>query len=286
MEFVIVTGLSGAGKSCAVNALEDIGFYCIDNMPPKLISSVAMLLPSSNEQRVAIVTDARAGELFDGFFEGLDELKSKGYDYKILFLDANDATLLKRFKESRRRHTLLKSSEDSIADAIKRERVLLSAARERADFIIDTSVLSTSQLKEKISSLFSDSQNGSLLIECMSFGFKFGLPLEADLLFDVRFLKNPYYNDCLKPLTGLDTSVRNFVFSAPQTGEFLQKIKELFDFLIPLYVREGKSRLVIAVGCTGGKHRSVVLAQALHDYLAQTGNSVSVIHRDIGREDR
>ncbi len=283
MDFIIVTGMSGAGKSRAIDAFEDIGFYCIDNMPPKLISKFAEICLQSEGKisRVAIVTDVRGGELFQGLFDELELLKSQNFFYKLLFLDASDGVLMRRYKETRRRHPLLDVVKGSIEDAVKSERMLLKPARERADYIIDTTHLSSAQLKERISNIFLDNVATGMLINCMSFGFKYGAATEADLVFDVRCLPNPFYVDELKKQTGLDKPVREYVMNWPQSTELANKIIDLIDFLIPYYLDEGKSQLVIAFGCTGGKHRSVTFAELLYAHLSDRGNRVTVNHRDI-----
>ncbi len=283
MDFVIVTGMSGAGKSRAVDALEDIGFYCIDNMPPKLISKFAEICLQSDGKisRVAIVTDVRGGELFQGLFDELDHLKDQEFSYKLMFLDASDVVLMRRYKETRRRHPLLDVVHGSIENALKSERLLLKPARERADYIIDTTHLSAAQLKERISNIFLDNIMTGMLINCTSFGFKYGPATEADLVFDVRCLPNPFYVDELKKQTGLDQPVRDYVMKWPQSIELLNKIVDLVDFLIPYYLDEGKSQLVIAFGCTGGKHRSVTFAEYLYKHLSDKGHKVTVNHRDI-----
>ena len=283
MDFVIVTGMSGAGKSRAIDALEDIGFYCVDNMPPKLISKFAEICLQSDGKisRIAIVTDVRGGELFQGLFEELELLKDQGLSYKLMFLDASDGVLMRRYKETRRKHPLLDMVQGSIENALKSERLLLKPARERADYIIDTTHLSAAQLKERISNIFLDNIATGMLINCMSFGFKYGAATEADLVFDVRCLPNPFYLDELKNLTGLDPAVSNYVMEWPQSAELADKITELIDFLIPYYLDEGKSQLVIAFGCTGGKHRSVTFAELLYKHLSSKGNKVTVNHRDI-----
>ena len=275
--------MSGAGKSRAVDALEDIGFYCIDNMPPKLISKFAEICLQSDGKisRVAIVTDVRGGELFQGLFDELDHLKDQEFSYKLMFLDASDAVLMRRYKETRRRHPLLDVVHGSIENALKSERLLLKPARERADYIIDTTHLSAAQLKERISNIFLDNVMTGMLINCTSFGFKYGPATEADLVFDVRCLPNPFYVDELKKQTGLDQPVRDYVMKWPQSIELLNKIVDLVDFLIPYYLDEGKSQLVIAFGCTGGKHRSVTFAEYLYKHLSDKGHKVTVNHRDI-----
>lgn len=283
MDFLIVTGLSGAGKSRAVDALEDIGFFCVDNIPPSLISKFAEMAVQSGKRlsKIAVVTDVRGGELFYDFIKELDLLKEREVVYKLLFLDCNDQTLIRRYKETRRKHPLLDSNEPSVEKAVKMERELLLHARERADYIIDTSFLSAIQLKERISSIFLDNISNSMLINCMSFGFKYGSPSEADLVFDVRCLPNPFYIDELKYKTGLESEVSDYVMSWPQAQELLNKLIDLIDYLIPLYLSEGKSQLTIAVGCTGGKHRSVTFAERFYAHLTDMNKKVAVNHRDI-----
>lgn len=286
MELIIITGLSGSGKTRTVNALEDIGFFCVDNMPPKLISKFAEIGMQSNGSlgRMAVVTDIRGGGLFAGLFEELEIIKKKDLRYKFLFLDASDDVLIRRFKETRRQHPLMGIGAcTSISDAIHKEREILRAARERADYIIDTSFLSAAQLKERICQLFLDSNISGMMINCMSFGFKYGEPTYADLVFDVRCLPNPFYIDDLRNKTGMDQAVRDYVFSSSDSTTLMDKLKDLLDFLVPLYRNEGKSQLTIAFGCTGGKHRSVTFAELFYHYLAEQGNHVSVNHRDIDR---
>lgn len=283
MEFLIVTGLSGAGKSRAVDALEDIGFYCVDNIPPKLIPTFYDLCAKAGNtfSRVAVVTDIRGGDMFSSLFETLDDLRNEDKRYRILFLDANDFVLINRFKETRRKHPLAENNLGSLEQAVKLEREILRPVREKADYIIDTSFLSPAQLKERISNLFLGDASQALMIHCISFGFKYGIPTEADLVFDVRCLPNPFYIEELKPLTGLDEPVYSYVMKWEQTKGFVQRLISLIDYMIPLYCDEGKSQLVIAIGCTGGKHRSVALAQLLYDHLLEKGHRTSVNHRDI-----
>ncbi|HIS77396.1 MAG TPA: RNase adapter RapZ [Candidatus Merdivicinus excrementipullorum] len=285
MDFLIVTGLSGAGKSRAVDALEDIGFYCVDNMPPQLISKVAEICLAGNSQinRIAIVTDLRGGDMFYGLFEQLDELKDKGLEYKLLFLDASNQELVRRYKETRRRHPLADLVKGGLEEAIRNERILLKPARERADYIIDTTHLSANELKQRMNNIFLDNIRNSMLVNVMSFGFKYGVPAEADLVFDVRCLPNPFYVDDLKPKTGLDEEVRNYVMDSEDSRKLLEKLKDLISFLIPLYQKEGKTQLMIGVGCTGGKHRSVTFAELLYQYLSDQNHNVRVLHRDIAK---
>ena len=287
MELVIVTGMSGAGKSRAAEALEDIGFYCVDNMPPMLIPTFVNLNLSSKDMKkiVALVADIRLGNDFTELFNILSELKNiKGIDYKILFIDADNEVIMRRYQETRRKHPLADEfNSPSILDAIIKEREILLPARQNADYILDTSDIMSSQFKEKIVNLFLTNISSSLKIYSISFGFKYGIPNEADLVFDVRCLPNPFYIPELKNHTGLEENVRNFVMKFEQARVLENKLYDLLDFLIPLYRTEGKSQLTIAVGCTGGKHRSVVFAELLNKHLLETGADVSVFHRDIQR---
>lgn len=282
MAIVIVTGVSGAGKSRAVNVLEDIGFYCVDNMPPALIPKFAELCLQTGGkiQNVAIVTDVRGGALFNSLFSDLEKLRNQGGEYKILFLDANDTVLMRRFKETRRLHPLSKPG-GTIGEALAAERQILRPARERADYMIDTSNLSPAQLKQRLTVLFLGDKKTGLVVNCMSFGFKYGPATEGDLVFDVRCFPNPFYVDTLKSLTGLDPAVRDFVFSSDATRQFLTKLFDMIDFLLPHYIEEGKSQLNVAIGCTGGKHRSVAIAEALYRHLLDKGVRAAVNHRDI-----
>lgn len=285
MDFLIVTGMSGAGKSRAANALEDIGYYCVDNMPPSLLPSFAELCRRGQSQldKIAVVTDIRGGELFNDINQVLDELIEKDIDFRILYLDAKDDVLTRRYKETRRRHPLSDQENLSVAKAVKKERELLKTVYARADYVIDTSLISASQLKQRISNLFLGDSTLGLNIQCMSFGFKYGNASEADLVFDVRCLPNPYYIDKLRPLTGLDKPIKEYVMKSPQTDGFVERLLSLIDYMMPLYCSEGKSQLVIAIGCTGGKHRSVVLTELLYRHLADDGYRVSVNHRDIAK---
>lgn len=286
MEFLIVTGLSGAGKTRAINALEDIGFYCADNIPPQLIPTFYELSRQAKGSlsRVAVVTDIRGGDMFSTLSETLDKMKEEDKEYKILFLDADEATLVRRFRETRRKHPLADNCLGSLEQAVSLEREALRQVRERADFIIDTSFLSPSQLKERVSSLFLGDASDALMIHCVSFGFKYGIPAEADLVFDVRCLPNPFYVEELKNLTGLDEPVREYVMKWDQTKGFVTRFFSLIDYMMPLYCNEGKSQLVIAVGCTGGHHRSVTLAQLLYNHLVEQNLRASVNHRDIQKQ--
>lgn len=284
MEFIIITGLSGAGKSVAMRNLEDIDFYCVDNIPPVLIPTFYELCEKSADlkmKKIAVVTDIRIGDGFDKLFESLDILKSQEKIYKILFLDAANDTLLRRFKETRRKHPLSDNYLGSTEDAVNLERQLLRPLKERADYIIDTSLLSPTQLKERITALFMGNAALGMTVNCMSFGFKYGMPTEADLMFDVRCLPNPFYVPELKPLTGLDDVVFEYVMKWEQSKGFAERMLSLIDFTLPLYLQEGKSQLVVAIGCTGGKHRSVTLTRLLYTHLVEEQQRVAIHHRDI-----
>lgn len=288
MELIIVTGMSGAGKSKAVNALEDMGYFCVDNVPPQMLEKFAQLGQSSHgdAQRMAVVVDARGGDLFSDFAGALEQLRRGGYPFRLLFLDADDGVLLQRYKEGRRRHPLLERSALTIEDAIRQERELLAEARRQADFVIDTTFLSPAQLKERVAQTFLTAPAQGMMTQCISFGFKNGLPKEADLVFDVRCLPNPFYIPELREHTGLEAPVRDYVMKWPQSQELLRRLCGLLDFLMPLYIREGKSQLAIAVGCTGGRHRSVAFAQALGEHLSAQGLPVVVTHRDKDKPNR
>lgn len=285
MEFLIVTGLSGAGKSKAVEMLEDIDFVCIDNMPPKLLPAFGQIvLKSPPESKFAVVIDARIGAGIADFASALDELNDMAVRYKLLFIDCEDTVLVNRFKETRRRHPLANEYNQSIGEAIAAEREMIAPFKQRADFSIDTTYLSAKQLKDRIAGLFLGSGEQTLRVQCFSFGFKYGLPSDADLVFDVRCLPNPFYVPELKTKTGLDKEVSDYVMDAEESREFLQKLTDLIDFTLPLYKEEGKSELVIAFGCTGGKHRSVTFAEAMSRHLREHGVFCNTIHRDIQKK--
>lgn len=284
MEFVIITGLSGAGKSQAIKVLEDIGFYCMDNLPPALLPDFAELCFQSkrNIDKVAVVADIRGGKFFDDLFKSLDILQSHGFQYRILFFEAADYVLIKRFKELRRPHPL--SVNGRIIDGISLEREKLAEVKKRANDIIDTSNFTIGLLKEEIKGIFLEGKEvETLTISIISFGFKTGVPLDADLVFDVRFLPNPHYIKELKDYTGNDKSVREYVLQWDETKMFFEKLTDLIDFLIPLYKKEGKSQLVIGIGCTGGKHRSVTIANVLYEHLKDNNRRVIIDHRDCER---
>ncbi len=284
MEYVIVTGMSGAGKSLTLKYLEDIGFFCIDNLPPALLPKFIEISGSHNTdetERVALGIDIRGVKNFDEFLESIDKIAD--VDFTVLFLDASDKELIKRYKETRRKHPLMKNG--SIQSGINAEREMLKEFKRRADYIIDTSGMLTRTLKAQINDIFLNNESfNSMIVSVMSFGFKYGIPPEADLVFDVRFLPNPFYVAELKLLTGLDSAVREFVFKAKEAHEFLDKLKDMIEFLIPNYINEGKNQLVVAFGCTGGKHRSVTFAYELSNYLKEKGYSVLTSHRDIEKD--
>lgn len=285
MNFVIVSGLSGAGKSKAVSILEDIGYYCVDNLPASLIPRFAELCMAGGGKydKVAVVTDIRGGQTFDGLFDALAELRVMQCDYKILFVEASTETIIKRYKETRRSHPLARSGA-SLEEVIALERSALEPVRKVSEYIIDTSALSAAKLRGEMLRLFSTEHlRTTMSVSVISFGFKYGIPIEADLVFDVRFLPNPYYMAELRHQTGLDEGVRNFVFGYQQSHDFLNKVEDLISFLLPNYVEEGKTALVIAIGCTGGQHRSVALTRALADFIRQKGYNATENHRDMTR---
>ena len=283
MELLIVTGMSGAGKSSAANALEDLGYYCVDNIPPLLIPSFVDLSKRGGTPipKIAIVTDSRGGELFNSLTSILDELSLGGIDYKILFLDSSDTELIRRYSETRRKHPLTEKANITVEEAVKRERKLLLNIRARANYVIDSSSISAGQLKKQLINLFNSDNNDTLNIQVASFGYKYGSVNDANLVFDVRPFENPYYVPELRKLTGLDKPVVDFVMSDPNAKEFAQKIIDLLDFSIPLYISEGKSQLIIAFGCTGGKHRSVTFSELIYKHLLEKGYKVNVNQRDI-----
>ncbi len=283
MNFIIVTGLSGAGKSKTIEILEDIDFVCIDNLPPKLLPAFGQIVQKSEQDtKTAIVTDVRSGNGFRELFTSLGELRELGIDYKILFIDAANSTLIHRFKETRRRHPLMNKYKD-VSEAIEAEREIMEPVKQVADFIIDTTHMSPKQLRERIAGLFLENLQQTMQIQCMSFGFKYGIPADADLVYDVRCLPNPFYIDSMRSLTGLNEEVSSYVMKFEQSKELLKKLEDIIDFSIPLYREEGKSDLVIAFGCTGGKHRSVTFAEAMYAHLKDSKLPVSIIHRDIAK---
>ena len=286
MEFLIVSGLSGAGKSTVMSILEDSGFFCVDNLPPVLIPKFAevCLAGAGSYERVAMVCDIRAGEQFDGLFQAMDTLKAMEFRYKVLFVDADTAAIIQRYKETRRSHPLLAET-GSLSKAVERERAAMEPLRARADYIITTTTLPVRKLRGQVLDMFAPHRNtvSEMSISVTSFGFKYGIPLEADLVFDVRFLPNPFYVAELRPLTGLDKGVADYVFATPSAQELMEHLRGLMDFLLPHFVEEGKSALVIAVGCTGGRHRSVAVTHALCEYIQGLGYGAGETHRDMTR---
>ncbi|MEG1240357.1 MAG: RNase adapter RapZ [Oscillospiraceae bacterium] len=284
MEFIIVSGLSGAGKSRVASFLEDMGFYCVDNLPAPLIPRLAELcMASAKYERVALVTDIRGGQTFDGLFEALSALKEIHCDYKILFVESSTETIVKRYKETRRSHPLAQNGR-SLTQSVELERTTLAPVRARAEYLVDTTALTTAKLKGEIFRLFGgDGKAPAMSVSVISFGFKYGIPIEADLVFDVRCLPNPFYLADLRHLTGLDEGVRNFLMGYQQTKDLIAHLEDLLSFLLPLYVEEGKTALVIGIGCTGGQHRSVAITRALADFIRQKGYNSSENHRDMTR---
>lgn len=280
-EIVIITGMSGAGKTVAVQCFEDLGYYCIDNLPPALLNTFLALLKESerNITRVAAVMDMRGGEFFESLMDALDVLdKNQHVNLRILFLDADNETLVRRYKESRRSHPL--APQGLPLEGIQNERELLSELKGRSKYVYNTSQMKPRELREKIISEFSTSTRPTFSINVMSFGFKNGIPIDADLVFDVRFLKNPYYVEELRNKTGLQEEVSSYVLNTKETAELIEKLTDLFHFMIPQYQSEGKSQLVIGIGCTGGQHRSVTLAEYFGNLLSKTYNTITT-HRDI-----
>ncbi len=283
-EFVIVTGLSGAGKTQAVHCLEDMGFYCVDNMPPALLPQFADLCAHSQGRvpRVAVVMDIRGGYFFADLAAMIEQLRTLGFMPRLIFLEASEDALLRRFKETRRRHPLA-TRHRTLLESIRLERKQLQELRASADKVIDTSHFNPKALKDDIAALFSAQVTATMLVNVLSFGYKHGVPADADLVFDVRFLRNPHYVPALQPLTGADAKVEHYVLEDPQAQHFLRKLEDLLLFTLPLYREEGKSYLTVAIGCTGGHHRSVVLARMLAAYLRKEGYEVVLDHRDLKR---
>ena len=284
MRFVVVTGMSGGGKLTAIRFLEDMGYYCVDNLPVRLIDPFMELVsaPGSDIDKVVLGLDVRADKSFDNVEQVLAALRKKGYKYEILFMDASDEVLIKRYKETRRQHPVCPSGR--VEEGIARERKILEQIKSDADYVIDTLGLLTRVLKEELIRIFVKNEDyNSLMISVMSFGFKNGIPADADLVFDVRFLPNPFYVESLKKLTGNDAPVKDFVMSFPEAGQFMDKLVDMITFLIPGYVKEGKNQLVIGIGCTGGQHRSVTIANALAERLRGGDYGINLYHRDIRR---
>ncbi|MCM1386019.1 MAG: RNase adapter RapZ [Bacillus sp. (in: Bacteria)] len=286
MRFVVVTGMSGGGKSTVLKMLEDLGFYCVDNLPLLLIEKFVELIitPGSEITKVALGLDVRADQPFNDVQKVLEKLRADGYSFEILFMDASDKVLIKRYKETRRMHPL--SPDGRIEDGVLRERKILQDMQKKADYVIDTSNLLTRELKEELDRIFVQNEEyNSLMVTILSFGFKYGIPADADLVFDVRFLPNPFYIDELKHKTGNDKEVQDYVKSFPEAPDFLEKLVDMLNFLIPNYIKEGKYQLVVGIGCTGGRHRSVTLANELYKQMKDHGNyGLKLYHRDCGEK--
>lgn len=283
MDILIISGLSGAGKSRTAAVLEDIGFYCVDNMPTKIMPVFAefCIATRGRYEKVALVTDVRAGDNFDDLFAALDEMRSMGCDYKILYIEASTDAIAKRYKETRRRHPLDLEG-GNMTESILKERRLLKPVKDRADYIIDTTNLTVSRLQARLDALFSGETNLKRFnVNIVSFGYKYGIPIDADIVFDVRFLRNPYYIAELREKSGLDGDVYDYVMEDPRAVTFVDKTAELLEFLMPNYMEEGKTSLVICVGCTGGKHRSVTIARALGEKIEKMKYPVECVHRDV-----
>lgn len=288
MELIIVTGMSGSGKSVVVDALEDIGYYCVDNLPPEFIYPFAKLTIQSKgiEDHLALVVDSRSKNVYSKLKEELENLDENGIRYKVIYLDASDEVLLNRYKETRRKHPLMTSKLTSLSEAITLERKSFETIYSTSDFIIDTTFLSNNDLKKEIRNLFIYESSHAMQVKAVSFGFKFGIPNDADLVFDLRYLPNPFYIKELKNKTGLDNDVFNYVMSNNLSETLFNKLIDLIEYLLPLYREEGKSQLVVAYGCTGGKHRSVSFARRTSEYLKSKGINVVTQHRDIERKSR
>lgn len=287
MRFVIVTGMSGGGKATAIHMLEDAGYYCVDNIPVSLIEKFVELItmPDNDISKVVLGIDARAGQAFEEVVGIIDSLKAKGLPVEVLFMDCSDQVLIKRYKETRRVHPMnVNDAGNRIEDGIVKEREVLAEIKKRADYVIDSSQLLTRELKKELDKIFVKNEGyNSLMITILSFGFKYGIPSDADLVFDVRFLPNPYYIEELKHQTGNDKPVQDYVKSFPACGQFLDKLTDMLEFLIPGYVQEGKYQLVVGIGCTGGQHRSVTIANELYDRLKKSGGNfgIKISHRDV-----
>lgn len=287
MKLVIVTGMSGAGKTIALKMLEDIGFYCVDNLPISLVDKFVQLVSEGTSiQKAALGLDIRSGEELGNLDEILENWRRSNVDVQVLFLDANDAVLIKRYKETRRTHPL--AGAGRLENGIEKEREKLAFLKREADYIIDTSMLLTRELRKELEKIFlQDARYKNMYVTVLSFGFKYGIPEDADLVFDVRFLPNPYYDEHLRPLTGQVQAVRDYVMQGGTADAFLKKLYDMIDFLLPNYINEGKNQLVIAVGCTGGKHRSVTIARALYEHLEAAGEyGIRIDHRDIDKDNK
>lgn len=283
-ELVIITGVSGAGKSTAMGFMEDVGYYCIDNMPPLLLSTFLELISKQQAySKVAIVVDIRSTEKFDDVVSSLDEINRFNYDVKVVYLDIKTHIALKRYKLTRRKHPYAERFNGDISKALAYEREIMAPLRSRADFVIDTSDLTGNQLRTRLTQILVGDDKDIMNIHVESFGFKHGIPNEADFVIDVRCLPNPYWVEKLRNKTGLDKEVKDYVFSFSESRELLNRLIDLLDFLNPLYIKEGKSQIVFAIGCTGGNHRSVAIAEALKEHFEKKWDNVSVNHRDISR---
>lgn len=285
MNFIILTGMSGAGKSSAINSFEDMGYYCVDNLPPSLIINFADLIAAQENQvsKVVLGIDTRGTEIFGDLFKWLEDLTKKGHTYEIILFDCKDQELVKRYKETRRMHPMART--ERIEEGIKKERVIIKKLKEHANYVIDTTYMLPKDIRNLLYKIYCKNENfDSMMITIVSFGFKYGIPTDADLVFDVRFAPNPYYIAELRPHTGNEKIIQDYVMQYDVTKEFLAKLKDMVHFLIPYYKKEGKNQLVIAIGCTGGKHRSVTLANALYDYLESEGHTLIKQHRDIEKD--
>lgn len=281
MQCLIITGISGAGKSQAIKYIEDLGYFCVDNMLPDLISSFITLCHSNgrNITKVAFVVDSRSGDQFDALLREMDQTDLMDVEVKLIFLEASDDVIIRRYKESRRKHPLAPNSR--VSEGLTAERKLLEKVKERADIMIDTSLMKPQQLRNTLYDMLDDTdQSKNISVNVLSFGYKYGIPIDADIVFDVRFLPNPFYIDNLRDFTGLDSTVSEYVLKHDQTQMFLSKLTDMVEFLLPHYQAEGKQQLVIGIGCTGGKHRSVAIAEELFKFLKKNGVTVSVVHRD------
>lgn len=282
-DIVLLTGVSGAGKSTAMGFMEDIGYYCIDNMPPELISTFIQLIEKSDSyQKIAIVADVRASGVFDAFNTAVSDLKyNDNYSVKIIYLDIKNTVALKRYKLTRRRHPYAEKFSGSVEQALSYEKKILAPVRSGADHIIDTSDMTSNQLRDRLTQILLGNDKEIMNIHLMSFGFKHGIPTDADFVLDVRCLPNPYWNEELRSKTGMDKEVYDYVFGFEEANELMTKLKDLLDYLNPLYIKEGKSQIVVAIGCTGGNHRSVAFVEALNTYFSRRWENVTVSHRDI-----
>lgn len=282
--FLLVSGKAGSGKTQALNALEDMGFFCVDNVPPTIIPIFARMSQQLGRfPKVVVVTDVRAGDTSDEITQCLEDLKTSGIAYRILFLECNDDIIEKRYRETRRKHPLLDSSNGSISDAIRLERYMLNGIREVADYRLDTSYISVKQLREQLISLFSDEPASIMNVRFISFGYKYGIPEESDLMFDVRCLPNPFYEEDLREKTGLDKEVSDYVLNDESSKDVINRIEELLKSILPLYMKEGKTQVVISIGCTGGRHRSVSVCEMLCSFVSSLGFYTRTVHRDMGK---